>query len=520
MKNNFNLVIFAYLFSCLIYCQQAFGQTKFDNLSAMYIQNVSNQSVLSVKSIDYNTIVSIGTESETYENEWFIVQDAGDSSYYRLKNLYSSKIMSNTSNGTLVVTGEGSDDNQRWNLVNEGTNVWGIENVKTGSYLTLDNNTLSLKTKDNSASQKWNIKMVNPDYAVPEPKPLNTGRYMIGAEMCNLWDVATRPDCWKQIAPYPDRKPVTGWFKEGSPEVMDWDIKMAVDNGISFFMPCWFRTESSIGKAEVKGTFDQWIDGLEKAKYKDHIKFMIMWITWNIPGTCGAMKDKEDFLNNIAPYFIEHFFKNPNYLKIDNKPVISFFYAPTFINECGGPDSARDAITKFKLMVKTAGFKDLILIGQWCTMDDPQIHDNSDWKRIGADYSSGYHWPSYANGAFMVKNEPDYYTDKQMIAAEEYCWNGQAKGAIPNIVTCTMGFDDSPWSGKRKYFRLSPNSFTTLLKDSKSFIEKRNQDNLASHIILLDNWDEFGEGHYIYPTEQYGFEYLKTVKRTFFKSDF
>ncbi|MDR3625966.1 MAG: hypothetical protein P4L45_04005, partial [Ignavibacteriaceae bacterium] len=65
--------VYIYLLSILIVSsiKPIYSQTKFDNLSAMYIQNVSNQSVLSVKSIDYNTIVSIGTESETYENEWF-----------------------------------------------------------------------------------------------------------------------------------------------------------------------------------------------------------------------------------------------------------------------------------------------------------------------------------------------------------------------------------------------------------------------------------------------------------------
>jgi len=37
---------------------------------------------------------------------------------------------------------------------------------------------------------------------------------------------------------------------------------------------------------------------------------------------------------------------------------------------------------------------------------------------------------------------------------------------------------------------------------------------LESHILFIDNWDEFGEGHYIYPTEQYGFGYLNSIKQT------
>ena len=538
MKNNFNLVIFAYLFSCLIYCQQAFGQTKFDNLSAIYIQNVSNQSVLSVKSIDYNTNVSIGTESEAFENEWFIVQDAGDPSYYRLKNLYSSKVMSNTSGGTLIVLGEGSDDNQRWNLVNEGTNEWLIENVKTGSCLTLDNNTLSLKTKDNSASQKWNIKMVNPDYAVPEPKPLNTGRYMIGAEMCNLWDVATRPDCWKQIAPYPDRKPVTGWFKEGSPEVMDWDIKMAVDNGISFFMPCWYRAESTVGKADIKGVYDQWIDGLAKAKYKNYIKFMLIWCNNSSPGLYGGISDKNDFLNNLAPYLIDHFFKNKNYYKINNKPVLVIYDPDSFINNLGNQAVAADAISQFRQMVKAAGFDDVVLIAGWSFL---ATHDNSEMKNTGINYSTSYHWPTFAgitpDIAYKIAYSPvnlwpkfpesipllhslnGMWADSAVISGQKYAWDTQAKfSLIPNIITCSMGWDSRAWGGFNA-FRLSPLNFASLLSSAQKELDKRDSKNIEGHTIFLDNWDEFGEGHFIYPTEQYGFGYLNSIKQIFSQKD-
>ncbi|MDR3625963.1 MAG: FG-GAP-like repeat-containing protein [Ignavibacteriaceae bacterium] len=487
----------------------------FDDLAAMYIQNSTSESVLSVQSIGYGSTVSLETEAEEYENEWFVVQDVNYPSYYRLKNLYSSKVISDSSDETIVVKGEADNDNQRWRMTNTGTNEWEIENVKTGKYLTLKNNTLSLTALDSSASQKWQIKMVNPDYAVPVPKQVNTGRYLVGAEMSNLWDVSTRPNCWNEIAPYPDRRPVTGFYKEGSPEVMDWDIKMAVDNGISFFLDCWFRTESSVGKHDVTAIYDHWINGLAQAKYKSQIKFMIMWITLDFPGISGGIKDKEDFLNNLVPYWISHLFKNPNYLTIDNKPVISFFYSPSFINECGGQDSAKDAITKFRQMVKDAGFADLIILGQWCT-DDYITHDNSDWKYIGADYSNAYHWPSYVSGAFPVKSNSGYYSDEQSITVEEYCWKGQDEHSVlPKFVTCSMGYDDSPWGGKMKYFRLTPDNYATLLDDAKNLIDKRDQNSLESKLIFLDSWNEMQEGHYIYPTEQYGFGYLNSVKQIF-----
>ncbi len=515
MRKSFSNTLLVILFYFLVNIHPIFSQTMFDKLAAMYIENSASSNVLSGTSIDYGTKIIIGTESEEYENEWFVVQDGNNSSYYRLKNLYSSKVMSYSPDGSIEITGEANDDNQRWKLTSARTNEWEIENVKTGEYLTLNDNILSLKSKDSSASQKWDIKMVNPEYAVPEPRPINTGDYMLVAEMCNLWDVNTRPNCWKEIAPYPDRKPMTGWFDETSPKVIDWDIKLAVDHGIQVFMPCWFRSEESVGKRPVTGVYDHWINNLAKAKYKKYIKFMVMWITRDYPGLSGLIKDKKDFLENLAPYFIEHFFKNPNYFTIDNKPIMSFFYDPPLIQKLGGLDSARDAITQFREMVKNAGFSDIILLGQWCTVDSI-THSNKEWKYIGMDYGHPYHWPSYVRGALLQTNGLQYYTDEQMINAQEYCWLGQNKySLLPTFVTCTMGFDDAPWGGKMKYFRLTPNSFRQLLRNARRLMNERYENDLVKKILFLDNWDEFGEGHYIYPTEQYGFGYLNSIRQIF-----
>ena len=34
-------------------------------------------------------------------------------------------------------------------------------------------------------------------------------------------------------------------------------------------------------------------------------------------------------------------------------------------------------------------------------------------------------------------------------------------------------------------------------------------------IIMLDDWNEFGEGHYIAPTQQFGFSYLDVIREVF-----
>ena len=38
---------------------------------------------------------------------------------------------------------------------------------------------------------------------------------------------------------------------------------------------------------------------------------------------------------------------------------------------------------------------------------------------------------------------------------------------------------------------------------------------LEQRMILIDNWNEYGEGHYIFPTHQFGFGYLDAIREVF-----
>jgi hypothetical protein len=71
--------------------------------------------------------------------------------------------------------------------------------------------------------------------AVPEPQPADTGRHLVGAIHCPLWNDGSR---WQSLTAFPDRKPLLGWYNEGGPEVTDWEIKWALEHGISFFLIC------------------------------------------------------------------------------------------------------------------------------------------------------------------------------------------------------------------------------------------------------------------------------------------
>ena len=85
------------------------------------------------------------------------------------------------------------------------------------------------------------------------------------------------------------------------------------------------------------------------------------------------------------------------------------------------------------------------------------------------------------------------------------------------IPAVSVGFDSKPWHGKR-FPMLSPADFKSALAWVRdTFIPGRTYaDDWQSRVVLLSNWNEYGEGTYLMPTEDArGFGYLDAVRSVF-----
>ena len=53
------------------------------------------------------------------------------------------------------------------------------------------------------------------------------------------------------------------------------------------------------------------------------------------------------------------------------------------------------------------------------------------------------------------------------------------------------------------------------MRQAKDFIATLPAKELGSKLLLLDNWNEWGEGHYLAPYREFGFGYLDAVRKVF-----
>ena len=335
------------------------------------------------------------------------------------------------------------------------------------------------------------------DY-VPPPKPVKT-KILVGAHNCPLWE-REKSNLWNQVVfKHQERTPALGIYAQDNPEIADWETKWALDHGISFFIYCWYR-DGQGGPVRTKFEKSVFDDALFKSRYGDQMKFTIMWENQH-KGRAGVA-DEKDLMENLLPYWIEKFFKRDNYLKIDNKPVL-FVYMPTFLaDDLGGDDKAKAAYDLMREGCKKAGFDGLYLLGEY-RGTDPNILKR--FKTLGLDYTFAYCW--------HVPNSPP--PNEVIEAQKNYVRQTQAMNDIlPQVITLSQAW--SGWQDEGSIWKLSPKEFEELLRWGRDFVEKEMpKDELGGKMLILDNWNEWSEGHYLAPYREYGFGYLDAVRRVF-----
>ena len=329
---------------------------------------------------------------------------------------------------------------------------------------------------------------------IPRPVPVETS-ILIGAHNCPLWE-ADKPAMWANILKHPERTPALGFYAQENPEVADWETKWAVEHGVSFFIYCWYRDGQG---GAVKTRFGSAIhDALFKSRFVSNMKFTLMWEN-QTRGVAGVA-DENDLLINLVPYWIENYFRHPSYLKIDGRPLL-FIYRPEFlIRDLGSVAKAAAALEHVRARCRRAGFAGIYLLGEYRGVQPKPLQV---MKQLGLDYSFAYCWP--------VPNSP---TPRQAVAQQmQYIAKTQELGILPQVVTVSQAW--SGWRDEGSIWKIPPAEFETLLRQAQAFIAKLPRDQLGSRMLLLDNWNEWGEGHYIAPYREYGFGYLDAVRKVF-----
>jgi hypothetical protein len=377
--------------------------------------------------------------------------------------------------------------------------------------LTVEENGRTVAASSASVNFLQPVAMQHPDY-IPAPQPVHTD-LLVGAIDWPGWQnftdaqlraVGQKPSApgaaldqkwpWTAVMKHPERLSALGVYDQRNPEVADWETKWALEHGISFFVYCWTRLgDGDPVKLRVGGVND----GLLKSRFQNRIKFAIQW---DLSKYWPSVTGEKDMTDNLIPYCMNTYFKRPNYLVIDHKPVF-FIYSPlVLVQQLKGMAPAQKLLVDLRRACVQAGFAGIYLAGEY-RGHDPRVL--AQMKQLGLDETFAYCW-----------NIPKSPTPAEAITLQEHdIETTENFHILPELVTLSEGW--SGWHDEGSIWRLPPTDYEKLLEWGKQYVSHLPPDQLGHKMVLLDNWNEFGEGHYIAPHRQYGFGYLDAVRQVF-----
>ena len=335
---------------------------------------------------------------------------------------------------------------------------------------------------------------------VPEPKPVR-GPVEVGVYYFPGWNTASR---WQPLQRFPERKPVLGWYREGDPEVADWQIKWAVEHGITFFAYDWYWSQGA--RHLEHGLHDAYF----KARYHRLLKFCLLWANHNPAHT----STHEDCLA-VTRYWIENYFHRPEHLMVDGKPVMIIFSMDRLTADLGSA-GVKKVFEAMRAECVRAGFKGLHLIA--CVGDAGGARHAA---AEGYDAVTCYNWPGLG-----MTGEGKYAPYETLVPAYLKHWQHiieQSPIPLSPLPICG-GWDSRPWHGENNLVRYgrTPELFKRHLRDAKALLDSR-PSTLDSRLpapgsrpmILVEAWNEWGEGSYIEPQKEFGFGYLDAIREVF-----
>ncbi|SFF05789.1 Glycosyltransferase WbsX [Chitinophaga sp. CF118] len=325
------------------------------------------------------------------------------------------------------------------------------------------------------------------------------------------------------------RYPLWGYINEADPYVAEMEINAAADHGVNVFIFDWYWYD---GMPFLEGQLN---DGYLKARNNNRVKFYLMWAnhdvntTWDKRNSDDAFSRKNQSLiwradidrkefERVAIRWIEKYFKQPSYYKIDDKPVLMIYDLVKLVQGLGGVEQTKDAFKWFREQTVKAGFKGLELQLSMRKETDKGLSaipgDNIGTQKDVVE-KLGFNSLTHYQFVHFTNVDRDYNVILNDVIKEwKTVSNSYAAKYYPHV---SVGWDASP----RTYGlqpgivkNNTPKNFENALMEAKKFVDAHpNQ----APLITINSWNEWTETSYLMPCTMFGYGYLEAVKNVFGK---
>ena len=299
-------------------------------------------------------------------------------------------------------------------------------------------------------------------------------------------------------------RPLCGFYNDADPRLWEYYIRWMTTHGIDFIAFDWYY---NAGQEYLYESLDR---GFLQSKHNEQIKFCIHWCNHGGSWWRKPLDQSKSATIAMTDILCARYFHKPNYLRIAGRPVLMVYDVNTLLN-FGGQSGVRETLAAMRRHVRSKGYRGLYLVAVYAGSSPEYI---AMLKNLGFDAFCAYTYCWIRPPSVKWDTQAVPYADiAEMLSAYLYPYLQRVgtRAGIPYWPSTFAGWDDRPRAGIEKAFL---NIGTTPQAFEKMFRSALNHVNPSSPVVLVEAWNEWGEGACIEPSKLFGFEFLKAIAKS------
>ncbi|CAL1518823.1 glycoside hydrolase family 99-like domain-containing protein [Chitinophaga sp. MM2321] len=297
---------------------------------------------------------------------------------------------------------------------------------------------------------------------------------------------------------FPEREPIWGWVTS-TPDIMKKQIDAAADAGIQFFSFDWYYREG-LSNIPLNNALSLYLD----APNKQRLKFCLM-VANHKPYLTTPQSWK-----TLTGQWIK-LFKDPTYLKVNEKPLLIFFSVSSLVTEFGDAAAVHKALDSLRHVAVAEGLKG----GTMAVCVGPS--EVRDAEACGFDILTGYNYHVVGFTPGQAENPI-----QQMLAGDRSIWEKiSGTTSLPYIPVATLNWDPRPWRKTdevvQRFTGYSQQSVYNDITALQEWIAQHPGQTPKERIALLYAWNENGEGGWLTPSKILGDSLLQGIRKAIIK---
>jgi hypothetical protein len=292
--------------------------------------------------------------------------------------------------------------------------------------------------------------------------------------------------------PYQGREPLSGW-QDNNKCAVEQQLAWAHSFGLGFFVFDWYFNATVLEPPEDLNSALKITHALAD---RHGMQYAILYV--NSPPFVAGPADWAGAIDEWMGYMAD-----PAYMLVNGKPLFHIIDMEQMRQTFGSSTAVSAALNQLRAAGQAHGFAGVYIVGGVGNPGDSFGLAFVD----GYDAVSIYNYPGLVGAANGMSPFSSLADTGKSIWSEEALWS-----PLPFIPVAMTGWDPRPWNGNNlAWFGRSPQEVATFVGDAITWAEStprlRAEPSPAPPIVLMEAWNEQGEGSFLTPTVGDGTSY-------------